>query len=91
MNYYLLTFCIFDGGHEHYTYITTQAENEEAATKKALTQEHEDEMPEGEDPELTMFDYGDGETICKFKYAKEITKAQMEALDDTGVANFYLL
>lgn len=90
MNYYLLTFTIYDGEHEYFTYITTQAKSIEEARMKGQAQEHEvDSNPTEE--EMTMFDYNDGQTAADLTGYEEITKEEMETLDKLGVAHFYPL
>lgn len=90
MKYFLLSFIIKDGEHEHYDHITTQAVSESEARAKGEAQTHEvGEIPE-EDQE-TMFDFGDGETSSELHNCKEISREEMESMDKLGVAHFYEL
>ncbi len=83
MKYFLATFEILDGEHEHKGVVIFEAETPEEADKMADAEEYNPET----DKETFYFSYGgDGMTACKNKGCLEITEEQMRFLESVGLA-----
>lgn len=95
--YYLATFRIIDGEHEHTDYFIVPVDYDgvgsvqqqvtclEKAYERAGAEEHDTlNYNKG-----TYWDYGDGTTASQLKDVKKITREQAQTLHNLGVA-FYL-
>ena len=84
MKYFLATFTITDGEHEHLDQCVIKAKKRDDAFKIAMKEGHD---PEGEKTE-SYFSHGDGLTICNFDGIEEITDTEAEMLNRLGVAHY---
>ncbi len=83
MKYFLATYEILDGEHEHKGAVIFEAETAEEAYKMADAEEYDPETDNGK----FYFSYGgDGMTACKFRSCREITEEQMRFLEQVGLA-----
>jgi hypothetical protein len=83
MKYFLATYEITDGLHEHSGAVILEAETAEAAYKMAVAEEYEPET----DRDTQYFSYGgDGMTACKNTGSQEISTEEMEFLEQVGLA-----
>jgi hypothetical protein len=83
MKYFLATYEIQDGMHEHSGAMIIEAKTMREAVKIAQKQEHDVDTDENE---RKYFDYGDGMTASQNNGVIEITKAEMEFLERVGLA-----
>jgi len=84
MKYFLATYKILDGEHEHKGALILEAETGEEAFKMADAQEYD---PDTDDARLYFSFCGDGLSACKNNGCYEITKEQMEFLERIGLAH----
>ena len=83
MKYFLATYEILDGEHEHKGAVIFEAETAKEAYKMAEAEEHDPET----DDEKFYFSYGgDGMTACRNRGCQEITEEQMKFLETVGLA-----
>ncbi len=82
MKYFLATYEILDGEHEHTGAVIFEAETAEEAGKLA---EAEEFAPETDSPQFYFSFAGDGMTGCKNTSCQEITKSEMAFLDRVGL------
>ncbi len=83
MKYFLATYEILDGEHEHKGALILEAETAEEAYRLADAEEFEPET----DSDKFYFSYcGDGMTACKNRGCQEITPEQMQFLERVGLA-----
>jgi hypothetical protein len=83
MRYFLASFAIFDGEHEHRTAAIIEANTSAEACKRAEAEEFNPET----DNEKFYFSFGgDGMVGCKNTGCQEITKEQMCFLEQVGLA-----
>jgi len=83
MKYFLATYEILDGEHEHKGAVILEAATAKDAYKMADAEEYEPETDSGRH----YFSFcGDGMTACKNSGCQEITKEQMEFLEHVGLA-----
>ncbi|MGZ6236374.1 MAG: hypothetical protein ACXWMJ_03525 [Syntrophales bacterium] len=83
MKYFLATYTIRDGEHEHKGAIIFAAETlAEAATMA----EAEDYTPETDKQSFYFSFGGDGMTACENSGCQEVTKEHMEFLEQVGLA-----
>ncbi len=83
MKYFLATYEILDGEHEHRGAVILQAQTPEEAYRKADAEEYEPETDTGQ----SYFSYcGDGLTACKNRSCVEISAAEMQFLERVGLA-----
>jgi hypothetical protein len=83
MKYFLATYEILDGEHEHTGAVIFEAESTEEAYKMAEAEGFE---PETDSPKFYFSFAGDGMTGCKNMGCREISKEQMEFLEQVGLA-----
>ena len=83
MKYFLATYEILDGEHEHTGAVIFEAETAEEAGKLA---EAEEFAPETDSPQFYFSFAGDGMTGCKHEWCVEISKTEMEFLERVGLA-----
>jgi hypothetical protein len=83
MTYFLATYEILDGEHEHTGAVIFEAETPEEAYKLA---EAEEFAPETDAPTFYFSFAGDGLTACKHRSCQEITKEEMAFLERVGLA-----
>lgn len=90
MKYFLATYEITDGDHEHKGAVIFEAETVEEAWKMAKAEEHysnteytDEEVEQGK---LKYFDFGDGETAARNRGCREIMLEQVEFLEREGLA-----
>ncbi len=83
MKYFLATYEIIDGEHEHKGAVIFEAKAAEEAYKLADAEEYDPET----DNERFYFSFaGDGLTACKNRGCQAITEEQMEFLENVGLA-----
>lgn len=83
MKYFLASFEIIDGEHEHRAAVIITAKTFAEACKKAEAEEFDPET----DNEKFYFSFGgDGMIGCKNAGCLEITKEQMQFLEQVGLA-----
>jgi hypothetical protein len=85
MKYFLATYDVQDGEHVHTKYGIVAAENEQAATIYAKSQEHDMEAKEV-GAKRTYWDYGDGMTASQLWSVTAITKEEADLLQRLEVA-----
>lgn len=83
MKYFLATYEIIDGVHEHTGAVILEAQIDDQAYKLADAEEF---MPETDNEKLYFSFGGDGMVACKSEGCTEITKEQMEFLERVGLA-----
>lgn len=83
MKYFLATYEIFDGEHEHKGAVIFEAETFDIACKLAEAEEFD---PDTDNERLYFSFGGDGLTACKNTGCLEITQEQMKFLEKTGLA-----
>ena len=83
MKYFLATYEILDGEHEHRGALILQAESHEEAYQLAEAEEYD---PDTDDPKFHFSFAGDGMTGCKNTGCQEISTAEMEFLERVGLA-----
>ena len=91
MKYFLATYEILDGEHEHRGAVIFEAETAEQAYKMADAEEHDTETmytdEELAERKLKYFDFGaDGTTAASNTSCQEITEEQMRFLEQVGLA-----
>jgi hypothetical protein len=83
MKYFLASFEILDGEHEHRGVVIIEAKTEALACKRAEAEEFDPET----DNEKFYFSYGgDGMIGCRNAGCQEISKEQMQFLEEVGLA-----
>jgi hypothetical protein len=83
MKYFLATYELLDGEHEHNGAVIFEAETAEQAYKMADAEAFEPETDTGRQ----YFSFGgDGMTACKNRGCHEISKEQMQFLEYIGLA-----
>ncbi len=83
MKYFLATYELLDGEHEHKGAVIFEAETAEEAYRLADAEEFDPAT----DNTTFYFSYGgDGMTACSNRGCREITKEQMEFLEQAGLA-----
>ncbi len=83
MKYFLATYTILDGEHEHRGAVIIEAKTEASACKRAEAEEFDPET----DNEKCYFSYGgDGMIGCKNTGCQEISEEQMHFLEQVGLA-----
>lgn len=86
MKYFLASFEIRDGEHEHSGEFIVKATTIKKAWKMAEKEQHDVfDKEHGK----TYWDYGDGTTASRLKNMTEIEKKEAETLSKLGVAYFY--
>ena len=83
MKYFLATYEILDGEHEHKGAVIFEAETAEAAYVMADAEEY---APETDSPAYYFSFGGDGMTACKNRGCQEISKEHVEFLERVGLA-----
>ncbi len=83
MKYFLATYEILDGEHEHKGAVIFEAETPEAAYKMADAEEYD---PDTDDAHYYFSFGGDGMTACRNRGCQEITEEQMKFLERVGLA-----
>jgi hypothetical protein len=83
MKYFLATYELLDGEHEHEGAVIFEAETAEEADKRAEAEEFD---PETDSPTFYFSFAGDGMTACKNMGCVEISRAEMEFLERVGLA-----
>ncbi len=91
MKYFLATYEILDGEHEHRGAVIFEAETAEEAYKMADAEEHSPDTVytdnEWDEQQFKYFDFGgDGTTAAKNRGCREITKEQVQFLEEVGLA-----
>ena len=91
MKYFLATYEIIDGEHEHKGAVIFEAETAEQAYKMADAEEHFSDTEytdeEVENGKFKYFDFGgDGTTAARNRGCQEITEEQMKFLESVGLA-----
>ncbi len=94
MKYFLATYEIIDGEHEHNGAVIFEAETAEQAYKMAGSEEHDpnteytdEEYAEGK---FKYFDFGgDGTTASTCERVTEVTEAEAAFLQQVGVAYYF--
>ncbi len=83
MKYFLATYEILDGEHEHKGALILEAQTADDAYLMADTEEYDPET----DHETFYFSYGgDGMTTCKNRTCTEMTAAEVKFLERVGLA-----
>ena len=83
MKYFLATYDILDGEHEHTGAVIFAAETAAEADRLADAEEYEPEA----DAATQYFSFGgDGMTACKSRGCQEISTEEMAFLERTGLA-----
>jgi hypothetical protein len=83
MKYFLATFEILDGEHEHQGAVIFEAETADEAYAMADAEEYEPDT----DSDTHYFSFGgDGMTACKNRGCQEISKEQVAFLEQVGLA-----
>ncbi len=83
MKYFLATYEILDGEHEHTGAVILEAQTAEDAYKRAEREEYEPET----DSARRYFSYGgDGMPACKNPGCQAITHEEMQFLERVGLA-----
>jgi hypothetical protein len=83
MKYFLATYEIIDGEHQHKGAVIFEAETLDAAWKLADSEEFDSAT----DQETFYFSFcGDGMTACRNRGCTEISQEQMEFLERVGLA-----
>lgn len=83
MKYFLATYELLDGEHEHNGAVIFEAETPEEAHKLAAAEEF---APETDAPKFYFSFAGDGLTACKNRRCQEISTPEMEFLERVGLA-----
>jgi hypothetical protein len=90
MKYFLAIYELIDGEHEYIGAVILEAENKEEAWKIAEAEEHftdtqytDEEVEQGK---LRYFDVGDGTTAARNRSCQEISREQMQFLEQVGLA-----
>jgi hypothetical protein len=83
MKYFLATYEILDGEHEHTGAVIFEAKTAEEAYKLADAEEYN---PETDNTTFYFSFGGDGMTACKNSGCQEISQEQMEFLEKVGLA-----
>jgi hypothetical protein len=83
MTYFLATFEILDGEHEHKGAVILEAQTLEEAYAMAEAEEYD---PATDSPAYYFSFAGDGLTACKNMGCREISKEQMAFLEQVGLA-----
>jgi hypothetical protein len=83
MKYFLATYEILDGEHEHKGAVIFEAETAEKAYTMADAEEYE---PESDSPKFYFSFGGDGMTACKYRSCQEISEEVMKFLERVGLA-----
>jgi len=87
MQYFLATYTLSDGAHEHSNHLVIRAESDADARRIANSQQHDADFPAGE--ELTYWDYGDGTTASCLDSVEPITTNEAKILHKLGVASLF--
>ena len=83
MRYFLSTYEILDGEHEHKGAVIFETDSAEEADRLADAEEYKPETDTG----AHYFSFaGDGLTACKHRGCREISKEEMEFLERVGLA-----
>ena len=83
MRYFLATYGILDGEHEHLGAVIFEAKTAATAYALAKAQEYEPFT----DSDTYYFSFaGDGMTGCVFRACQEISREQMQFLERVGLA-----
>ena len=83
MKYFLATYEILDGEHEHKKAVIFEAQTYSLACKLAEAEEFDPDL----DNERFHFSFsGDGMTACRNISCQEISRGQVEFLEQTGLA-----
>jgi hypothetical protein len=83
VKYFLVTFGILDGEHEHLGAVIFEAETAAAAYAMADAEEYDPET----DSDTHYFSFaGDGMTGCEFRACQEISREQVAFLERVGLA-----
>jgi hypothetical protein len=83
MKYFLATYELLDGEHEHKGAVIFEAETAEEAYKMADEEEFD---PDTDNAKFYFSFAGDGETACRNRGCQEITEEQMQFLEQVGLA-----
>jgi hypothetical protein len=83
MKYFLATYEILDGEHEHRGAVIFEAKTAKEAYRLAEAEEYE---PETDAPTFYFSFAGDGTTACKNTGLEEISREEMELLECLGLA-----
>ena len=83
MKYFLATYEILDGEHEHKGAVIFEAETFDSACKLAEAEEFD---PATDDARFYFSFGGDGMTACRNRGCTEISQEQMEFLESVGLA-----
>ena len=83
MKYFLATYELRDGEHEHKGAVIFEAQTAEEAYKLADAEEYD---PDTDNAKFYFSFGGDGLTACECKSCQEITEEQMLFLERVGVA-----
>ena len=84
MGYYLATYEILDGEHEHKGALILEAQTTDEAYRMADAEEFDPET----DSEKFYFSYGgDGMTACRNQGCTEITEAEVKFLERVALAH----
>lgn len=83
MKAFLGTFILTDGEHEHYEHLLVKASTKAEADKLFSEQEYC-----CDEEEESAFGYGDGLTALRFRYSKEIDKAEADIFAKHCVVNY---
>lgn len=83
MQYFLATYEIVDGEHEHTAAVIFEAETAKQADKLADAEEYD---PDTDNAKFYFSFAGDGTTACRNTGCREISKEQMEFLERVGLA-----